>query len=233
MWTQCPKFRVPDLGRLRLGLVSVLTLLLTVCAAGLAAHFAIDALGDVALQRDAYDGLAHASRGAAVVCALTCALAAAFRLLWTAVDGGGERLSRALGRLVPRSPIAFVVLTVCGAAAAVAGMETFDAFSATGRIVDVADAFGGSLSFGLGLEMPIAALVAWTAWRALHLIADSRDAIVRAVAALFVVGRRARTIRFDRRRAERLGESRDLFFLSRRAGRRGPPLSHAFCFSPR
>jgi hypothetical protein len=214
----------PGLSRVRLRLVSLLTLLLTVCVAALAAHFAIDALGDVALQRDSYDGLNHASRGAAIVGAISCALGLAFRLLWTAVEGGAAPLARALGKIVPRSPVGFVLMTVGGAAVALVGMELCDAFVATGHIVDVADAVGGSLSFGLGIEAVVATVVAWAVWRALRWVADSRCAIVSAIAALFTLARRGRAVRFARRSVTHYGFSRELSLLARRAGKRGPPL---------
>lgn len=205
----------------------MLALLLTVCVAALVAHVAIDALGDVALARDAYDGLAHGSRAAVVVGVLVCALAATFRLLVAALDASGgdrTRFARRLARVVSRSPVAFVACTVAGAAAMLVGMETLDTFVATGGIVDVADALGGSVPFGLGLEVPIAFAVGWVAWRALRWLADSGDAIVHAMEVLLAVCRRTDAARFARRDSACRGISRELWLLARRAGKRGPPL---------
>jgi hypothetical protein len=212
---------------LRLRIASMLALLLTVCVAALVAHVAIDALGDVALARDAYDGVAHGSRAAVIVGVLACALAATFRLLMAALDStGGDRtlFARRLARVVARTPVAFVACTVAGAAVMLVGMETLDTFVATGRIVDVADALGGSASFGLALEVPIALAVGWVAWRALRWLADSGDAIVRAIEVLLAVPRRTDPARFARCDSAPRGISRELSVLARRAGKRGPPL---------
>jgi hypothetical protein len=211
----------------RLRLASVLALLLTACVAALVAHLAIDALGDVALTRDAYDDVSHGSRAAVLVAVLACGLAAVFRLVFVALDANGERstrLARGLARIVPRSPAWFIVCSVVGAAAMLVGMEMFDAFVATGRVVDIPDALGGSPWFGLGLEVPIAVAVAWLTWRALRWLAESSGAIARAIEILLAERKRSRHARFARYRWSRSGASRELALLTRRAGKRGPPL---------
>jgi hypothetical protein len=211
---------------LRLRLASLLVLMLTVCVAALLAHLAIDALGDVALVHDAYDGVAHGSRAVVVVGVIACALAASFRLLLAALDATGTDRAR-LARVVPRRPIAFVAVSVVGAAAVLVGMETLDAVVATGRVVDVADALGGTAWFGLGLEAPIAFAVALVAWKALRRLADAGDLIVRAIEVLLAVCRRAGTTTTAERVPIRAGIARELCLLARRAGKRGPPLPTA------
>lgn len=213
----------------RLVVVSALALMLTSCIAALLAHVAIDAVGDFALARDSYDGVAHDSRAALIVAVAGCMLAVALRVVSAVLDANGaerRRLGRAFRRLAPRRPALFIAATVGVTAALLIGMEGLDALIATGSVGDLSDALGGSIRLGLGIEIPLAAAVAWSAIRALRWLADAGDDLVRAIGALFSLRPRLQTVAFTPALA-RVTVSPLQTFHARRAGKRGPPLLHA------
>jgi hypothetical protein len=197
--------------------------LLAAGLAALVAHIAIDALGDVALVRDAYDGLAHGSRDLAALGLVAGAVTLAMRFVLAALGGtaGRDRLSRAL--IVPSSPVAFIGGVMLGAVVLLIGMESLDALVATGGLTDLADALGGSALLGLAVAVPVAGLLGWCAWRALRWVAATRDALLRAIGAIFSI-----TVLPVRPSASHLGRVAVPVVRSstvlRRAAKRGPPL---------
>ncbi len=214
----------------RLRAVSLLAVLLTACVAALLAHFAIDGVGDVALAHDAYDGVSHGSRAAVLVAAVVLALGAAFRLVLAAGDsdaGAHARVSRALARLVPRSPVWFVATVIAAATAVLVCMAMLDSFVATGATAGLADALGGSIRLGLGIEIPIAAAVAALAWHALRWLAASSHEIVRVIATLFAAIS-SYLAPPSCLYALRVPVPATRVFLAHRVGKRGPPVSSSY-----
>jgi hypothetical protein len=204
-------------GALSFGLVAAV-------AAALLAHLAIDALGDVALARDAYDGLAHDSRSLMALALLLGSGALALRLVIAALDGatGRDRISQVLR--VPASPVWFLGAVVAVAVSLLVGMETLDTVVATGGLGNLGDALGGSAVFGLGLAASVAAVLGWSALAALRWLARWHRELLRAISAafaVFVLPARARSLSIVRL-SVRIGRPAAVLH---RAAKRGPPAS--------
>jgi hypothetical protein len=196
-----------------------------VCVAALLAHLAIDAFGDFALARDAYDAVAHDSRTLIVLAMLCVAVAAGLRFVISALDPAVRtRRAGLLARLVPRTPVTFALSVLAAATVVLAAMETLDTLASTGRVEDLADAFGGSLVFGLGIAVPIALAVAAVAWFALRWFGRARGEIIKAIATLFSLRSRPRVALSCGVAGLTAFVSRERASQARRAGKRGPPL---------
>lgn len=161
---------------------------LALCAAALAgalAHYAIDVVGDFALRRDAYDGLAHGSREYAVGLAVVFAVIAA---------GHGLRAccrlaQRAQGRLAKPELTAagtagYATVAVIVACIGVPAMEWFDNALAAVPLTHLGDAFGGSLLLGLSTTLLCATFVASMFYLFARWLLEHRDIIVAIVSTL-------------------------------------------------
>jgi len=192
--------------------------------AALVAHVAVDAIGDVAIARDAYDGMEHGSRGVVLLGLLTALVVLGLRVVAAAVGGaeGRARLRRAL--VAPASPLPMMVAASLASVIALVGMQSLDTLVATGVPGTLADALGGSPLLGLGVTVPLAALFGLLAWRALRCIAASRDALVRALGAMFVSSRVLPTVPATCGGVARRPLARRQSPLARRAAKRGPPV---------
>jgi len=210
----------PAAGVLAFGLVAAV-------AAALLAHFAIDALGDVALPRDAYDGLSHGSRGLMALGLLLGSGALAIRLIVAALDGaaGRDRIAQALS--APASPLLFVGPVVLGALVLLIGMESLDALVATGGVASFGDALGGSVVLGLGLAGGVAVVLGVTAFGALRWFARWHAEVLRAIGAVFAIFLLPPPVRAFTVARLYVGVGRSTAVL-RRAAKRGPP---AFLFA--
>ena len=127
------------------------------------AHVAIDWLGDVALSRDAFDGVAHGSRGPAIALGLVLVLLLGVRLLWRALRGGDRHANAArasLERLITVPLWRGVAYIFPVALAGVVAMEALDLLAAGRAIDDPADLLSGSIPFGLAVTLACATLVA-------------------------------------------------------------------------
>jgi hypothetical protein len=195
-----------------------------ICVAALVAHLGIDAVGDWALQRDAYDAIGHDSRGLIVLAILCVALAAAFRFVLGALDQQRRSNPRnLLGRFVPRTPLGFACAVVAGTVVLLVAMETLDSLVATGDVETLADAFGGSIALGLAIATVVALAAAAVAWCALRWYGRARSEIVRAIADLFTVRSPRLAVVRVAVAAPRL-RSRERSSAARRSGKRGPPI---------
>lgn len=203
-----------------------LLVLLSAAFAAVLAHIGIDVLGDYLLPHDTYDDIAHASRTALSGTALATIATIAVRLLVGVID-------EAQGR--PRPPVehvrrgsgarlALFAVAVAGVTLPfIAGMEAADLWAAGRAVDDLGDLLGGSMWLGLGVTLPLAASVAWCAWRITGWAASVRALAVRAATALLVMrSRRTLPVRVSARYALRPAarEAR----LARRVSKRGPPL---------
>jgi hypothetical protein len=138
-------------------------LLLAACVAALLTHVAIDIAGDYWLAHDAYDALPHHSRLATLIGISALALALFIAIVGRAVaDVRGKRgaLREALEALVDDSAAHFVARVVFTSLLVLIAMETLDSLLGIGKIEDLADAFGGSISLGLAFALPISLTVA-------------------------------------------------------------------------
>ena len=219
----------------RFAVVSLIGLAIVVaaCATAVFAHVLIDALGDIVLRRDAYDGVAHSSR-VVVAGGVTALAALALLRLWCAAFANAHRSRHELRDVLllaatrARNPLA-AVGTVCLALALVATMECLDVRAAGESEFGLAALFGGALWLGLG----VTSLVGFGLSRMLACLllgfARAYDVFVEVVHAVFL--RRA-TRRADARtapgaRRERVVRLRRAL-LAQRAAKRGPPRAFQF-----
>jgi hypothetical protein len=95
--------------------------------------------------------------------------------------------------------------------------------AATGRIEDLADAFGGSLALGLAVTIAVSSAVAALTYFGLRRIAGAKLEIVRAIAALLGLRPRRLTALAAIRAHHLVSHSRLRALRTRSAGKRGPP----------
>jgi hypothetical protein len=198
------------------------------CGAALLSHVGIDVAGDFLLAHDTYDGLEHRSRCEIFTVALAFACASVLWILWVAFedvrgDRGATRLS--VEDLLGRGPWRFVAAVVALSLPALIGMEFLDVTSGGGRIDGVTDLLGGSAPLGLGISSVSAALAGLVVRHLARMLLASHRAFVAVVHLLVALAARVRP-QGDARPPER-GAGRRLgqrSILSRRYGKRGPPL---------
>jgi hypothetical protein len=197
------------------------------CAA-LFSHVGIDLAGDVVLAHDTYDGLDHGSRSEVVALALSLTLGALLRFVWLALQEARTGRAASLPRfedVFGREPWRFLAAVVALTLPALMTMELFDVIVDGRRIDDVTDLLGGSALLGLGLTIPIAALVALAVRCIARLIMDVRPRLVavfgRIIALLARISPRVQKRKHERNREHHV---RTGSILSRRSGKRGPPL---------
>jgi hypothetical protein len=208
-------------------MLGVAVLLLAACTAALLTHIAIDIAGDYWLAHDAYDTLAHHSRLATLIGISAIILALVGAITGCAVaDVRGKRgaLCDLLEAFVGGSAAFFVARVVLTSLAVLMAMETLDSLLGAGKIEDVADAFGGSVSFGLSFALPISLIVALGTWKLARSMIRLSQPLLRVVGALlgYLVraGVRARPS-FARLAPAKNGLRMSL--LARCAGLRAPP----------
>jgi cytochrome bd-type quinol oxidase subunit 2 len=215
----------------RTKLFAALTLIGAACVAALFAHVGIDLAGDVVLAHDTYDGLDHRSRSDVFTVALTLANGALLRVVWLAF--AEARTGRATQRptlddVCGSAPWRFAGAVVALTLPALMTMELFD-IVADGRHLDEAtDLLGGSAWLGLSMTIPIAALVGLAVRSIAKSVLGSHRALVTVFGLLLTLLARfcprmsprsvARSPRLRLRRRS---------ILSRRSGKRGPPLRAA------
>jgi hypothetical protein len=192
--------------------------------AALAAHIAIDLLGDILLVHDTYDDITHESRTMIACTALAVVAGGALRLLFAALDAARTlpRRSHASVTVNPRSLRSFVVCVVAATFVILGAMELIDLTFAGQPFDNVAGLLGGSIWLGIGITLPVALCAAFAVARVAHWVTIVQVLAIGLVAALFV-SRTRRTF------AARCGLRRTLRFLrhapalTRSTPRRGPP----------
>jgi hypothetical protein len=208
--------------------VRAFVLVFATCAAALVSHVVIDAVGDVVLARDAYDALDHGSRTDVVALTLTIALAGITRLLFAAFHKARAK----------RSPLRLVVSDVDGgnvgwfvasvtalALPTLALMELLDVVSTGGRVDDIADLLGGSALLGIGVTLPVGALVAVAIRTIARFIVRSHPSLVAIVERFIALLVRALAEACADDIADLgLPTTLDRSLLARRFQKRGPPL---------
>jgi hypothetical protein len=210
------------------GVFAALMLVGAACGAALLAHVGIDLAGDFLLARDAYDGIDHRSRSEVFVIAVALGSAALIRTLWLALDEartGRARSRPTFAAVFGQRPWRFALAVVALTIPALAGMEFFDIVADGGRLDDPLDLLGGSAWLGLGLTLPAAVFVALMVRSIANLVMGSHRALVTVISRLFAL-----LARFGPRVQKSALEPgagvpfRRRSILSRRCGKRGPPL---------
>lgn len=163
--------------------------LLVVIAASLAAliaHVGIDLAGDVLLEHDTYDGIAHDSR--ALIGVVVVLSAAAGLLVWLAgawrEATGSRHAGGFLAVALPKRSVPFVLAVIACGFFILVGMERADTLSAGRSIDDLGDLLGGSPLLGAMTLAPAGALVALVTLALGRALCRSRAAFVRALAIL-------------------------------------------------
>jgi hypothetical protein len=198
------------------------------CGAALLAHVGIDVAGDFLLAHDTYDGLEHRSRREILSFALGFACAAVLWILWVAFeDVRGERGATRLTvqDLLGRGPWRFVAAVLALSLPVLIGMEFFDVTSDGGRIDGLTGLLGGSAPLGLGIASVTATLAGLAVRHLARMLLASHRAFVAVAHRLIALVARVRP-QGDARRQERVAGCQigQRSILSRRFGKRGPPL---------
>jgi hypothetical protein len=140
---------------LRIALVGLAAL-----SGALLAHVAIDIAGDYVLARDAYDGIAHASRGILFFGLVVLALAVTVRVIFDLLNRSCKSKTSLLGlvRQSLGSRARFIAQSIALCIVALCLMELFDCFAAHTALTGISGLFGGSYALGLTLAAAAAAL---------------------------------------------------------------------------
>lgn len=206
----------------------VAVVVLAALAAAAAAHSAIDLIGDFALPRDSYDGMAHESRALTFVVVLVIAAIAILKFLWSALEGAGASTAafRALVKPVLALPVwRFAAMVTLLALVALMAMESTDALLDGVRIDDFADVLGGSIPLGMGVTLAISACIGAAVSQLLRAVAAAHEAIIEIVCAILVgVNHPGGSSRGIRTAISLDSFAAPISVLSTRAGKRAPPL---------
>ena len=167
---------------LRLTLVALTGALAAACA-----HQLVDIAGDYLLARDAYDGIAHHSRGMLLSAVGGCALLFLTRVLFDALHRHSTSRTSLLTQLRAAlgSPVRFAGETAIATIVLLAGMEYFDCALLGARIDALGDLFGGSIPLGLTAAIACGALAGTIAHRLSRLLSECEPLISGLVLALF------------------------------------------------
>ena len=160
---------------------SALVPLCAALCAALAAHWAIDVVGDYLLPHDPFDDVAHGSRPVAAGVALALVTVAACGVVWAAVRearGSDDAFCAGVAALLPRRFWAFAALVAIGSLGLVAVMEACDVALAGTADVDLVELLGASPALGAALTLLASLAVSSLAWRAVRLLARKRRTFI-------------------------------------------------------
>lgn len=170
--------------------------LLGICAALAAAalaHVAIDIVGDYALPHDTYDFIAHNSRDLVTALALAVAGIAALRGLRSCCEHAAANRGRLPVPAISRfQGGAFSLAVIATTAVLVPAMEMLDGRLDGVPVAELDDAFGGSISLGLGTTILCAAIVALVVLAFARWIVSHRDSIATMIGSLVLVREQAK-----------------------------------------
>ncbi|MFY9664698.1 MAG: hypothetical protein WAK19_09600 [Candidatus Cybelea sp.] len=210
---------------MRVGFRTIVSLVICAAAAGAAvAHFAIDVIGDYALPKDSYDHLGHGSREMIAGVAFMLAAFLAARGLRACCEVAAANRTRLLR---PGLRIWEMLGMLAGAVAAstllVPAMECLDGRLAGVPVRELDDAFGGSITLGIGTTLVCAAAVALLVCGLAHFLISHRDSIATIILTIF--GRLSADVRpngYDRVGLQ-LTTRRRRAPTALRLAKRGPP----------
>lgn len=153
-------------------------------SAALVAHVAIDVVGDYVLARDAYDGMAHASRtlvAGGAMALLMCALGLSLHGALAEARGNEGRFCRALATALPRSRVTFAAVVTAGTFVILGAMGGLDTVLAAAPVDDISALFGGSLTLAAGLGSLAGLLAAALVWHAIGRLGRMVHRLARAI----------------------------------------------------
>ena len=149
------------------------------------AHYAIDVIGDYALDRDSYDHLRHGSRELVTGIALVVAAYLAARGLRICCEIAATNRTRLLRPALPlRETIGLFSAAVGASVAIVPAMEYFDGRLDGVPVAGFADAFGGSILLGLATTLVSATFVALLVYAIARWLIGHRDSITTIIETL-------------------------------------------------
>jgi hypothetical protein len=209
--------------------VAAISILGAASIAALLAHVAIDLVGDFVLTHDTYDGLEHRSRSDVCSVAFVLALGAVLRVIWFALNEartGRPALRPTFEDVFGNSRVRFACAVIAVSLPALMTMEMCDVVADGRHLDDVTDLLGGSAWLGLSIAVAAAAAVAFLVHGVVRLALLSHRALVTIIGRLLAflgapsrrAGARPSAHVVDRRPRRRS-------ILSRRFGKRGPPLA--------
>lgn len=212
----------------RVGFGTLCSLALCAAAAGAAiAHEAIDVIGDFALAHDSYDNIAHGSREFLSCIALVLAVLLAARGLRSCCELARIHRNR-VRRVTLGLPetLVYLVAAVSVSCALVPVMEWLDGRADGAAVLQLSEAFGGSLALGLGTTIVCASVISILVFALARWLIAHRETIAGIIETLLrraddavrplscILGRQRLT--FQNRMAHAL-----------RFSKRGPPVSLA------
>jgi hypothetical protein len=165
----------------------VAVLFAAACLAAVAAHYAIDAIGDFALPHDTYDHIGHVSRSIATLGAAVLALFGALVVVVAALADARRfrgALRAVLGAHGLRDPARILAAIVPATFSILVAMESIDGRIATGLQPSLASTLGGSIGLGSTTAAVLASLVAVALWQALRILSASERRIAFAIGRL-------------------------------------------------
>lgn len=227
-------FGTREASRVSARIAYALVVAFAACAAAVGAHALIDALGDVLLVRDTYDGVAHASRAALAGTGATLALGAALAVLWSALGTNRSRdaLDAFRAELRARAGFHTVATVAVAALGLLVFMEAADALAQGADVDGLADLLGGSLALGLGVTAAFGTAAGWAARVLVLWIAASHGALAGALGAfLMALVRRTRESGTFAPCHGRVRRGAATWIVALRAGKRGPP-ERALVYAP-
>lgn len=142
------------------------------------AHFAIDVAGDYLLPRDSYDHLEHGSRELLTGLALVLAVVLAARGLKICCEIATKhrgRLARPVLGL--RAALGLIAGAAAASAVLVPAMEVLDGRLDGAPVLQLSDAFGGSIPLGLTITLLCASFVALLVYGTVRWLISHRDSI--------------------------------------------------------
>ena len=171
---------------MRVGFRTIVSLALCAAAAAAAiAHVAIDVVGDYVLTSDSYDHLRHGSRelmtGVALVIAAFLA-ARGLRMCCEIAATNRTRLLRPAMRL--REALGLLSAAAGASVVTVPAMEYFDGRLDGVPVHRLSEAFGGSISLGLGTTLVCATAVALVVYAVARWLISYRDSIATIIETL-------------------------------------------------
>lgn len=208
---------------IRIGTLIAAVLALAGTLAAIAAHVVIDVVGDFALTRDAYDGVAHESRGLLLGLAAVVLGAIALRVLWDALVRRSGSLLAVSRRLRSGSFWQTAALVSLVAFVMLVGMEMLDSRLAGLPIDGLGDLLGGSILLGTAAAIACGTLAALACRMLLAAIAAWEPRLCAWLISLWSRGTGGAAGAIRPRRRER-PVLRALPIMADRRGTRAPPL---------
>lgn len=192
--------------------------------AAAAANVGIDVAGDYLLAHDTYDGVAHHSRALVLAVVGLVLLLAVVRAIFDSLD----RRCRSTSSLVATirgalgDPVSFAAAAAVVAVVMLVGMESYDSLL-TGRLADLRNLLGGSVTLGAGTALAFGALLGWFTHRCIRVIAKYEAPIAAFIVSVLACAGYGVRPQSTRRRVCVSTTVACALVLLRQGRKRGPP----------